>query len=234
MNKLILLFLGILLLSCNSKAKTNISEVEAKKKSEKIKPKLTGKQIVEELEKLNFFNLTEKEDIEESKSSIENSYNEFNYFEGKMKGESLIYTDNRFYIIDAETLFEAGGLTEYLKIVKKSFDKLNLKLNVSNEYNNQTEKHWTHKIKLNGKEYIAYDNDFSDVDWGIAIVNFIEMLNDQLKLQKSNEMFYLVNSGNDGKIVLLSSEQYEFVKANYPKDIEHPKTLSDWKTSNGF
>lgn len=234
MNKLIPLFLCILLISCNSKKQNNISESEAKSIIEKTKTKLTGKQIVEELEKLNFFNLTEKGDIAESKSVIENSYNEFNFFEGKMKGESLIYTDNRFYIIDAETLFEVGGLTECLKTVKKSFDKLKLKLEVSDEYNNQTEKHWTHKIKLNGKEYIAYDNDFSDLDWGISLVNFIEMLNDQLKLQKSNEMFYPVNSGNDGKIVLLSSEQYEFVKANYPNDIEHPKTLSDWKTSNGL
>jgi hypothetical protein len=234
MNKIIFLLLSISFLSCNSKAQNNASEKEPEKQQEKVNPKLTGKQIVAGLEKLNFFNLTEKEDLKETKTEFERSYNEQHFFEGEMKGESLIFTDNRFYIIDCETLFEVGGLIQYLETVKKTFDKLNLKLKISDEFNNQTEKHWTHKIKLNGKEYLAYDNDFGENDWGISFVNFIEMLNDQLKLQHSNEQFYPISSGNDGKMVLLTKEQFEFVKANYPNDKEHPKEINDWKKGYGL
>jgi hypothetical protein len=148
--------------------------------------------------------------------------------------ENLIFTDNRFYFIDSETLFEGGGLMQYLETVKVSFDKLNLKIIVSDEHNIQTEKHWKHTIKLNGKEYVAFDNDFGKNDWGISYINFIEMLNSVLKLQNSKEQFYPISSGNDGKIVLLTDEQFVFVKANYPNDNEHPKKISDWKNSYGF
>jgi hypothetical protein len=233
MNKTLLL-LCFLFLSCNSKSQNNITKKETEKHIATTKTKLTGNQIIEELEKLNFFNLTEKEDLKETKAEFEKSYNELNFFEGKMKDESLIFTDNRFYFIDTETLFEGGGLIQYLEIVKKSFNKLNLKLEISDEFENQTEKHWTHKIKLNGKEYIAFDNDWGDNDWGISYINFIEMLNNQLKTQKSNERFYPISSGNDGRIVLLTKDQFEFVKNNYPKDKEHPQEINDWKNEYGL
>lgn len=234
MNKVKILLLCFLFLSCNSKAQDEINKNNVENNSEKPKPKLTGKQIVVELEKLKFFNLTDKDELNESKLEFEKSYNELNFFEGKLRGESLIFTDNRFYFIDCETLFEGGGLTQYLEIVKVTFDKLHLKLNFSDELNNQTEKHWTHKIKLNGKSYTAYDNDFGELDWEIAFVNFIEMLNDQLKLQKSNERFYPISSGNDGRMVLLTKEQFDFVKTNYPNDKDHPKELTEWKVGYGL
>ncbi|WP_445711812.1 hypothetical protein [Flavobacterium sp.] len=228
MNKTLLLLFSLLLLSCNSKSQNS----PKKDKHKIVKSKLTGNQIITELEKLNFFNLTEKKDLKETKAEFEKSYTELNFFEGKMEGESLIFTDNRFYFIDSETLFEVGGLIQYLETVKKSFDKLNLKLQFSDEFNNQTEKHWIHKIRLNGKEYVAFDDDFGQKDWGISFVNFIEMLNDQLKLQKSDEKFYPISSGNDGRMVLLTKKQFEFVKANYPNDKEHPKEINEWK--NGY
>jgi hypothetical protein len=234
MNKTLLILFSFLLLSCHSKSQNSIVAKEPEKHQEITKTKLTGNQIVSELEKLNFFNLTEKKDLKETKAEFEKSYDELNFFEGKMKSESLIFTDNRFYFIDAETLFEGGGLIQYLETVKKSFDKLNLKLEFSDEFNNQTEKHWTHAIKLNGKEYIVYDDDFGDEDWVISYVNFIEMLNDQLKTQKSNERFYPISSKNDGRMVLLTKEQFEFVKANYPIDKEHPKEINEWKSGDGL
>lgn len=234
MNKTLLFLFSFLFLSCNSKSQNNIAEKEPEKQQKTAKHKLTGKQIIVELEKLNFFNLTEKKDLKEAKAEFEKSYNELNFFEGKMEGESVIFTDNRFYFIDTETLFEGGGLIQYLETVKKSFDKLDLKLEISDEFNNQTEKHWTHKIKLNGKEYIAFDNDFGDTDWGISFIYFIEMLNDQLKIQKSNERFYPIRSGNDGEMVLLTKEQFEFVKANYPNDKEHPQEINEWKSGYGL
>jgi hypothetical protein len=234
MNKIKILLFCFLIFSCNSKGQNEVNKQNVENNTEKTRPKLTGKQIVAELEKLGFFSLTEKIEINDSKEEIEKSYNELNFFEGKMRGESLIFTDNRFYFIDCETLFEGGGLTQYLEKVKVTFDKLNLKLHFSDELNNQTEKHWTHKIKLNGKAYTAYDNDFGENDWGIAFVNFIEMLNDQLKLQKSNERFYPISSGKDGKMVLLNKEQFDFVRANYPNDKEHPQELLEWKVGNGL
>ncbi|MBA4153949.1 hypothetical protein [Flavobacterium sp.] len=234
MKGIILGFTLFVLVGCNSKAQNTTDLNQAGNEQEQNNVQLTGAQLVLELEKLNFFNLTEKEDLKATKAEFEKSYIELNYFGGLMKGESMLFTDNRFYFIDTETLFEVGGLKEYLETVKKTFDKLNLKLIISEEFSHQTEKHWTHKIKLNGKEYIAYDNDFGEYDWGISFVNFIEMLNDQLKLQHSKEQFYPISSGNDGRMVLLTKEQFEFVQANYPNDKEQPKEISVLKKGYGL
>ncbi|MBO9584256.1 MAG: hypothetical protein J7574_08865 [Flavobacterium sp.] len=202
-----------------------------KSNSKIIKNKPTGKEIVLQLNALNFFNLTDKKDLKITKDEFEKSYDELNFFEGHMK-EDLSFTDNRFYFIDSEALFEGGGLIQYLETVKVSFDKLNLKLLISDEFNDMTDKYWLHRIKLNGKEYVAFNDNFGNYDWTIAYLNFIEMLNDQLKIQGSTEQFYPINSGNDGKIVLLTKEQFEFVKQNYPNDAEHPREINSWK--NGF
>ena len=234
MKKYILLILGFLCFSCNTKIKKNNEKLNEKSVEQTKKVKLNGKQIIEELEKLNFFNLTSKAELNAEKLDIEKTYNELNFFDGKMRGETLDFIDNRFYVIDCEELFEVGGLTNYLKIIKPTFDKLGLKLNYSNEKSNQTEKYWKHTIELNGKEYVAFDNNFGGNDWGIAYVKFIEMLNSELKVQNSEERIYPISAQNDGRIVMLTEKQFKFVQENYPNDKEHPKTLESWKSENGI
>lgn len=234
MKKHVVLIFSILLFGCNSKPQNTFQKTENKiaKKTEKIK--LNGKQIVEELDKLKFFNLTNKSELTAEKLDIEKTYNELNFFEGKLRGETLAFLNNRFYYVDCEELFEVGGLINYLKIVKPNFEKLGLKLNYSNEKSAQTEKYWKHTIELNGKEYLAFDNNFGELNWGIAYVKFIEMLNIELKRQNSEERFYPISAQNDGRIVMLTEKQFKFVQQNYPNNNEHPKTLESWKSENGI
>lgn len=217
MNKYIIFLIAILFAQCSSKSQEN---------------KLTGAEVVNELEKLGFFSLTDSVYLESSKKSIEESYNKYKFFDGELIGESLQYADNRFYNIDCETLYEIGGLTEYLDMIKISFDKLDLRLEYSDETIEQGNDYWKHTIKLNGKEYIAFEGKFSYNDWGIAYVNFVKMLNDQLEIQKSDERFYPVIASEDGRIVLLNSHLAKFVKDIYPNDNEHPKDLEEWMKEN--
>ena len=234
MKQILLLTFSFIIFACNSKAQNNDLKTEEKTAEKNIKSKLNGKQIVHELEKLNFFNLTDKAELNAEKIELEKAFNELNFFEGKLRGETLNFVDNRFYSIDSEELFEIGGLTNYLKIVKPTFEKLGLILHYSNEKSSQTKEYWKHTIELNGKEYVAFDNNFGELDWGIAYVKFIEMLNAELEAQKSDERFYPISAQNDGRLVLLTKKQFEFVKENYPYDNEHPKTLEDWKNENGI
>ncbi|TRW25168.1 hypothetical protein FMM05_07630 [Flavobacterium zepuense] len=231
MSKLLLFVVSLFILSCNSKTKP-INESKSKQTVTTVK--LTGKQIADGLDKRHFFDLTDAIDITETKLAVEESYNTLHFFDGKMKGETTQYTDNRFYVVDCEELFEIGGLTKYLDVVKISFEKLDLKLEYSNEKIIQAEKHWKHTIILNGKQYTAYDEDFNDTDWDLAFINFIEMLNDQLSRQGSNEAFYPINSGNGGRMVLLTPEQFQFVQANFPSDENLPKSLNEWRTMYKF
>ncbi|MET3539259.1 hypothetical protein [Chryseobacterium limigenitum] len=234
MRKYFYLVISFFAFGCNSKSEKNTSIAPNKSaiKNEKIKP--SGKEVVEKLEKLNFFNLTENDDLNDEKTELEKSYNELNFFEGALQGETLEFLDNRFYFIDSEELFEVGGLINYLKIIKPVFEKLGLKLNYSNENSFQNDKHWRHTIKLNDREYVAFNNNFGKQDWDIAYVRFLEMLNEELKIQNSEERFYPISSQNDGRIVLLTKKQFEYIKEIYPNDKEHPKELAIWKKENNL
>lgn len=233
MKKIHYLIFSFFALGCNSKLE-NSNSIAVKPTINIKKKKSNGTEIVNKLEKLNFFNLTEKSDLNDEKEELARAYNENNFFEGALRGETLEFLDNRFYFIDSEELFKVGGLINYLKTVKPVFEKLDLKLNYSNEKSFQNEKHWRHTIELNSREYIAFDNNFSKQDWNIAYVMFIEMLNEELEIQNSEERFYPISSQNDGRMVLLTKKQFEFIKENYPNDKEHPKELAVWKKENNL
>lgn len=226
-----LLFIGILV-GCNSNKKQPIEDEQSENQKTETKQKLTGNQIIAKLDSLDFFNLTEQSELERTKNEMVKSKDELNFFSGTLRGETMDFTDNRFYSIDCEELFEIGGLTEYLDKVKPTFEKLNLELKYVNEKSEQSEDYWEHTIELNGKKYKAFDGVFSDNDWGIAYANFISILNDQLELQNSNNRFYPIRCDNGGEMVLLTNEQFEIVREHYPNDNEHPKKLSEWKRKN--
>jgi len=228
-----LLLIGILV-GCNSNKKQSIGNEKSENQTTETKQKLNGNQIVVKLDSTDFFNLTDQSELELSKNEMVKSKDELNFFSGTLRGETMNFTDNRFYAIDCEELFEIGGLTEYLDKVKPTFAKLNLKLDYANEKSEQTDNYWKHTIELNGKEYKAFDGVFSDNDWGIAYANFISILNDQLELQNNENRFYPIRCDNGGEMVLLTNEQFEIVKENYPNDNEHPKKLSEWIRENGL
>lgn len=195
---------------------------------------LTGQPIIQQLDSLHFFDLTPPEELTATQQAFLESKEELNYFGGKLRGESLDYTDGRFFWIDAEELFEVGGLVEYLEKVQPSFEKLGLQLEYSQEKDAPTALDWHHTIVLNGTTYTAFEGNFSDKDWVIAYTNFIEMLNDQLTLQGNANQFYPIKADNDGLMVLLTPAQFQVVQAHYPRNGEHPKSLEEWKKEYGL
>lgn len=148
MRNIIILFLTPTFFGCNLKDKAS-SKIRNENPTIEVQKKLSGKEIVQELEKLDFFKLTDESELDEVKTDIEKSYTELNFFQGKLRGESLDFMDNRFYWIDCEELFEIGGLTKYLSQVNRTFQKLGLELEFGNEKNVQDQNKWKHTIALN-------------------------------------------------------------------------------------
>lgn len=220
--------------SCKPKNNGSFFNVKNSYPEQVIHQKLNGKEIVTKLEKLNYFNLTDLPELEKVKTHFEKTYADFNFFQGPLRGETLNFMDNRFHWVDCEELFEVDGLPKYLTQVKTTFKKLELKLEFANEKSEQNQDFWKHTIELNGTEYTAYKGHFSNLDWGLSYINFIEMLNIELRKQSSNEQFYPINCGNDGTFVLLTPMQLKFINNNYPINYEHPTTIMNWKSKNGI
>ncbi|MAW94103.1 MULTISPECIES: hypothetical protein [unclassified Leeuwenhoekiella] len=234
MKEVYLILMLLALTACNSKKKNTSSLIETKNTEQEIQKRLNGREVVKKLEELSYFNLTDSTDLVEVKSEFEKAYTNLNFFQGPAQEESMTFKDNRYFWVDCEELFEIGGITTYLDQVKPTFKKLGLKLEYDNEQNQQNQNSWKHSIRLNGREYSAFDGQFSNQDWGIAYINFLNMLNFELKKQDSKEQFYPIACGNAGMFVLLTPEQFDFVKKNYPNDSEHPTTMTIWKQRNGL
>jgi len=219
--------IGLLLIGCNT------SNQKIKESGEKT-DKVSADTVISQLLKADLFNIIDSLYLDSATQDLIDSYIKYDYFGGYAYPDSLRFVDFRFYNIDSEELFEIGGLTEYLDLVKPTFDKLDLKFNYTNENSVDKENYWKHTIEINGKEYIAFEGGMDSYDlWDKAYLNFIEMLNDQLRLQGSNEQFYPIRSDNDGMIVMLTTKQLEIIKKYYPVDKDHPKTIADWKKSYG-
>lgn len=217
MNKLIAIFLSFLSIACSGQKNTG-------------KKSIKGSFVVECLDEVGYFALTDSANLNAVKKDVAESYEKLSYFGGVLSDTSLHCLDNRFYWIDSETLFEVGGLTEYLDQIKNTFSRLGLKLEYTDEKNifdEKNENYWKHTIVLNDREYTAFDGEMDMMSWEMAFRYFVEMLNDQLRLQGSKEQIYMVYTGNDSQIVFLTDEMYRVVKEYYPDDENLPRSLEE-------
>jgi hypothetical protein len=202
------------------------------KKEQEPKPvRSDGNKIVEQLSELGYFKyMNDSEEIDELKKHLVDSINNYNLLMTIDSEENFEPIDKRLFNCDGESLFEVGGLEKYLNFVKPAFTSRNLKLEWSNEISDEKVNHWSHKITVNGKEYIAFEGDLDNIyAWGIAQLNFYEMINDVLKRQNFDEQVYPIYAGEDGQFILLNKEQFEYIESIELQDEFKPRTISDWK-----
>ena len=192
-----------------------------------IDTSMNGQNVIDTLTALGYFKYTAPENLDTLKNEMKNIYDQYkvlttiNY--EKPPFEPFC---RRLYVCDGETLFELGGVVDYLKDIKPTFDKLNIPLNWKDDYfsDDATE----HTIVINNKKYIAFKGDPDDPQaWGIATKNFVEMINDQLAINNSDERVHPILFNNDGRIIFLTKPQYDFIYEHFDKR-ERPMEINLW------
>jgi hypothetical protein len=200
----------------------------------------TGMDVIKRLEELGYFKYADSEKIAELKSDLIKSFDSHKILSTVCDEKTFLPYDYRLYFCDGETLFEIGGLEEYLGYAKHAFEKRGLKLTWSNEISEQKGNVWNHRITVNGKEYVAFQGTMERMDiWGIAQLNFYRLLNDQLDIQGSDERVYPISGGEDGQFVFLTQELFNYVSTTFyqGKDFkkwEIPYSVDKWKEVSGL
>ena len=231
MKNLALIIIGLIILTrlivWYTKNKT-INNTQSKVSKPLIEPSISGKNFIDTLAELGYFKYTDSNNLDTLKNEIENVFE---------KHRVLATTYNitlppiqpfcyRLYDCDGEVLFELGGLEKCLNAIKPTFEKLNIPLNWKEDY--FSEDATEHSIVINDKKYFAFKGDPSGLQaWGIATKNFVEIINDQLAIHKSNERVYPILFNNDGHIIFLTDSQYNFVSQHLDK-IERPMEINLW------
>ena len=172
--------------------------------------------VVEELDKLGYFKFSDQGNIAKLKSELMENFSRHKILSTVIDDETLLPYDHRLYFCDGESLFEAGGLEEYLRYAQHAFEKRVLKLKWANEISSQKGNVLSHRITVNGKEYVAFEGNMNRSDiWGIAQRNFYQLLNDQLEIQGSSERVYPISAGEEGQFVFLTEELFDYITKTF-------------------
>ncbi len=135
--------------------------------------------------------------------------------------------DFRLFILDNEALYEEGGFLDAINNMQPLFDKINFKIDISNhtEEVDDTNTWIDHKVTVNEKEYIIFENYKGGYGWGEAAQRFAEIINDQLQLQSKEDRIYLINGE---EAIFLNDNQFKVID-DFLKDKSYkPLKVEDW------
>ena len=185
--------------------------------------------FVKHLEELGYFKYADKKDVDSLKNNMIKEYDPTNELVSLWEENSSTPKNYRYYFCDNETLFEEGGLIDMLKDIQPTFDKIGLTFKVTDHYEvwNNTNKWLNHTITINEKKYTVFKN-FSEMGWSEAAQRLAEILNEELVKQHKEERVFLVNGGNDGRIIFLTEEQFLYINSIYKNKQWKPLRVKEW------
>lgn len=197
---------------------------DREKKRAKTAPKPNinhdGNDFIDHLNQIAYFEFVSSDRLAELKEEIKSTYEHHAVLSSVESDEQPVC--HRLFGADEEFLFEEGGIIETLKLLKAAFEVRGLRFDIDDHFEEYLENTGNQWVVINQHKYIIYqDLDGSKAEWSDATEALVALLNEELKLQDSDEKFYQINGGNDCQIVLLTLSQFEFLKAS--------KIDTDWK-----
>ena len=175
------------------------------KKKEKEKPT-----FMDLLERSEYFEFTDKDQVQELKNTIQNSYEKYRAF-NTTYNNSRNPNCKKAYFCDSETVFKGWGFKVQLKIMQEGFEKITN----YNELINQIPESYDYESNPKG-------------DWFDAVAYFTKQINKYLEESASNYKCYPAYGGNDGSMYLLNELQYLLLNKAIKDEHTQPMELNDW------
>ncbi len=191
--------------------------------------KISASEFIKKIDSLGFFKYTDDEEIEALKKSHLVSFNRAGSWGTIWDDDTNLSLDFRYYFCDGEYVFEIGGFVGMLEELKPTFEKIGFKFTIDNhfeEYNLETNS-INHNITINGTDYIIFKN-YKGYGWGEAVQRFAEIVNTELDKQGIKENIYLINGGNDGALIFLDDELYNYFYEVFTDPYWKPLEVSEW------
>lgn len=207
---------------------TALTNKRGKKLNSKIYLK-DGTDFVNHLEKLEYFKYADPTEIKALKETMIEAYDPAGELVTIWDDETGTPKDYRLYMCDGENLFEEGGFTSMLDDLQPTFNKLGLKIVITNHVEewDDTNNWLNHYVTINGNNYTIFKH-FKEAGWGEAAQTLADILNAELSLQGKDERIYLVNGGNDGRLIFLEEKQFRYINIIYRNEQWKPLSVKDW------
>lgn len=191
--------------------------------------KTAAEAFVQQLDALGYFKYTHPDDIDSLKKIMIDEFDPSNELVTNYKGYSTTPDDYRFYYCDNETLFEEGGFADIFKDMQPTFDKMGLLMQITDEFEEWDHSNgWSnHTLSINGKKYTIF-KDFEGMGWGEAVQRLVEIVNEELQLQNKEDRLYPMSGGNDGRVIFLTENQFNYINSIYTNVHWKPLQLEEW------
>lgn len=189
-----------------------------------------GENFVAKLETLGYFKYAENQHIEYLKKEKAKDFEKYmELLPCKQFEKTTIPIDYRYYSCDGEEVYEAQGVTNLIKTLQPTFDKINFKCEITNHFEEwDTENNWlNHQITINGTTYVLFKNS-KELGWGEAPLRISQALNNEFEKQGIQEKIYLISGGNDGWLIFLTPELHQYIVSVCKKTNSLPYELSEW------
>ena len=173
----------------------------------KDKPKPT---FMELLERSEYFEFTEKENLRELKMSIQSGYDKYRTF-NITSDSNRNPTCSRAFFCDSETVFEGFGFREQLNKMSEGIEKV---CNY-NDLINQIPESYDYEANPNG-------------DWFNGVADFTKRVNHYLVQNKFDYKFYPAYGGNEGSMYILNEFQYLLLNKAIKDEHTRPMELDEW------
>ncbi|MFV0531670.1 MAG: hypothetical protein ACK5MD_09595 [Flavobacteriales bacterium] len=209
-----------------------LGKTKGQPKIERIKTvynKDEAEKFVKRLDEFGYFNYADNSDLDILKATFIKEFDPEAELITIWDDNTHLPKDFRYYFCDGEEVYEKDGIIGLLKDLKTVFDKMNFKCDITNHFEEWDKKSkWlNHRITINGTEYIVFKN-FKGYGWVEAPFRIAQILNIELQKQNIAEQVYLVNGGNDGRLALLTKEQYDFIYSTYKDKNWKPLEINEW------
>ncbi|MBT1706249.1 hypothetical protein [Chryseosolibacter indicus] len=197
--KHLLIFVLVLLTACSTKTKNETVDGKT------IAPTRFGQELVD----VGFLKFADSTKLDSLRTEVINSF--------------YIYDDANYKIthVDAEELAEFS-FDFFVPSLNKMLERRGFRLDVATAGDYED----THDIVINGKRIRLYSKDELDngKSWESAPSNFFREVNKQLDENGIDESFYLLYTGNDLHVLLITEDEREIIANNYkhvPKEIPY-------------
>ena len=126
---------------------------------------------------------------------------------------------NRIFAIDAESIYEAGGLESHVTGLVELFGKLGIRLEVGEcveEFDNNSSTYTKREIVINGKNYSTPKVN----DWGSGFNSGFKLTNLLLEENNFDGRVYGLFMDESSTLIILNKSQYDYLIELIPEGTE--------------
>jgi hypothetical protein len=122
--------------------------------------------------------------------------------------DDCVAADLRGYPADNEDLAE-GQVGATILLMRPALEKEGVKLDsVVDDFGEKK-----YEVVINGQRHLIYEGDGGGDSWSLALRRLLEIVNGLLEGAGSSERVYAIYGGNDGRVMLLTSEMHDYIES---------------------